>query len=80
MDILFQVNLSKNSNFSYVETKKVCLITAVLKVCVNDLVSFCRDVTGTLGYCMSHGRDKDLKLSLCLTKYSAMKTYWGVEV
>jgi hypothetical protein len=28
-----------------------------------------------------HRRDKvKVKLSLCLTKHRAMKTYWGVEV
>jgi hypothetical protein len=30
---------------------------------------------------MEEGKDEGkVKLSLCLTKYHAMKTYWGVEV
>jgi hypothetical protein len=35
---------------------------------------------GTADSTVVYVKGKDLKLSLCLTKHHAMKTYWGVEV
>jgi hypothetical protein len=33
-----------------------------------------------LKYLIKKDKGKKVKLSLCLTKHHAMKTYWGVEL
>jgi hypothetical protein len=63
-------DLNCNTYIGAEGNQRFCLHSNSVRFAMNEIIdAVTSDVKG-----------KGIKLSLCLTKYHAMKTYWGVEV